>query len=292
MTAGRPRRRRRRVELDGRQHRRGGRDPRRRRSQAAHARASGWSLSASSPARAVSSRPTSGCGSAGASGSTRSATSTAAPSSPTWASTRPGSPPRTSSAARSTAIAEGIGSPRVTFTDPQVAAVGMTLDQARERRASTRVRSTSPPTAPPAPASRAREPAAPPASSSTRRARHRRRHLHRLRDRRLPPRRDRRNSRRSPSRPTPPRGRRLPDPQRDLAEAARGLRALASRRSSGASGRQDVLRETGNLIEVVDRAEATEPLAVGEQPGRLGDREVLGPRSCSKLTGVEVDRTP
>jgi dihydrolipoamide dehydrogenase len=30
------------------------------------------------------------------------------------------------------AIAEGIGSPRVTFTDPQVAAAGMTLDQARE----------------------------------------------------------------------------------------------------------------------------------------------------------------
>jgi dihydrolipoamide dehydrogenase len=30
------------------------------------------------------------------------------------------------------AIAEGLGSPRVTFTDPQVAAVGKTLDQARE----------------------------------------------------------------------------------------------------------------------------------------------------------------
>ncbi|HXS32164.1 MAG TPA: NAD(P)/FAD-dependent oxidoreductase [Solirubrobacterales bacterium] len=30
------------------------------------------------------------------------------------------------------AIAEGIGSPRVTFTDPQVASVGKTLDQARE----------------------------------------------------------------------------------------------------------------------------------------------------------------
>jgi pyruvate/2-oxoglutarate dehydrogenase complex dihydrolipoamide dehydrogenase (E3) component len=30
------------------------------------------------------------------------------------------------------AVAEGIGSPRVTFTDPQVAAVGQTLDQARE----------------------------------------------------------------------------------------------------------------------------------------------------------------
>jgi dihydrolipoamide dehydrogenase len=33
---------------------------------------------------------------------------------------------------RTEAVAEGIGSPRVTFTDPQVAAVGRTLDQARE----------------------------------------------------------------------------------------------------------------------------------------------------------------
>jgi pyruvate/2-oxoglutarate dehydrogenase complex dihydrolipoamide dehydrogenase (E3) component len=31
------------------------------------------------------------------------------------------------------AVAEGLGSPRVTFTDPQVAAVGLTLEQARER---------------------------------------------------------------------------------------------------------------------------------------------------------------
>jgi pyruvate/2-oxoglutarate dehydrogenase complex dihydrolipoamide dehydrogenase (E3) component len=30
------------------------------------------------------------------------------------------------------AVAEGLGSPRVTFTDPQVAAAGKTLDQARE----------------------------------------------------------------------------------------------------------------------------------------------------------------
>jgi dihydrolipoamide dehydrogenase len=30
------------------------------------------------------------------------------------------------------AVSEGIGSPRVTFTDPQVASVGKTLDQARE----------------------------------------------------------------------------------------------------------------------------------------------------------------
>ncbi len=95
-------------------------------------RASASTRSASSPASAASSRPTTGSGSAIATGSTRSATSTAAPSSPTWASTRPGSPPRTRSAARSRRSPKAIGSPRVTFTDPQVAAVGKTLEQARE----------------------------------------------------------------------------------------------------------------------------------------------------------------
>ncbi len=54
----------------------------------------------------------------------------------------------------------------------------------------------------------------------------RRRHLHRLRDRRLPPRRDHRYRRRSSARAPTPRRRRLPHPQRDLAEAARGLRPL------------------------------------------------------------------
>ena len=93
-------------------------------------------------------------------------------------------------------------------------------------RASTPARSTSPPTAPPAPASRARKPAAPRGSSSTR-------------------------TRETivgatftgfetadflhaatiaivgevPLDRAPPRRRRLPHPQRDLAEAARGLRA-------------------------------------------------------------------
>ena len=62
----------------------------------------------------------------------RSATSTAAPCSPTWASTRPGSPPRTCWARSAEAVAEELGVPRVTFTDPQVAAVGKTLAQAKE----------------------------------------------------------------------------------------------------------------------------------------------------------------
>ena len=52
----------------------------------------------------------------------------------------------------------------------------------------------------------------------------RRRHLHRLRDRRLPPRRDRRDRRRGAAPAAPPRGRRLPHAQRDLAEAAGGVR--------------------------------------------------------------------
>ena len=39
---------------------------------------------------------------------------------------------RGSARARDRCVAEGIGSPRVTFTDPQVAAAGKTLDQARE----------------------------------------------------------------------------------------------------------------------------------------------------------------
>ena len=68
------------------------------------------------------------------------------------------------------AVAEEVGSPRVTFTDPQVAAVGKTLEQAQEdgidatrgRRADRR--------APRAPASTARRPAAPRGSSSTRAA--------------------------------------------------------------------------------------------------------------------------
>ena len=111
------------------------------------------------------------------------------------------------------AVAEGIGSPRVTFTDPQVAAVGKTLEQAARSRASTPAPSTSPPTAPPAPASRARTPAAPRGIVVDQAKRDdRRRHLHRLRDRRLPPGRDRRDRRRGAALAPAPRGRALPQP--------------------------------------------------------------------------------
>ena len=64
------------------------------------------------------------------------------------------------------AIAEGIGSPRVIFTDPQVAAIGKTLEQA-EREEPTPAPSTSAPTGPRAPASRARGRAERPGSWST-----------------------------------------------------------------------------------------------------------------------------
>ena len=49
------------------------------------------------------------------------------------------------------------------------------------------------------------------------------------------------------------------------------------------------MRKAGDLIEVVDCLEAAEPLAVGEQPGRLGHREVLAAQLLEG-DGVEVDR--
>ena len=72
------------------------------------------------------------CASPATTGSTSSATPTAAPCSPTWASTRAASSPTASSAARSPCAATARSVPRVTFTDPQVAAVGHTLASAQE----------------------------------------------------------------------------------------------------------------------------------------------------------------
>ncbi len=124
------------------------------------------------------------------------------------------------------AIAEGIGSPRVTFTDPQVAAVGKTLAQAKE--AGIDAKAIDVPTDGTAGASFQGKD-----TGGTSRlvidqeqADDRRRHLHRLRDRRLPTRRDHRNRGRSAPRSTTPRSSRLPHAQRDLAKAARELRAL------------------------------------------------------------------
>ena len=189
-------------------------------------RRSASSRSGSSPARAASSRPTTGCGSAAASGSTRSATSTAGPSSPTWASTRPGSPPRTLLGREVEAIAEehrlaprhlhrpagrrGRQDPRAGRRRPGSTpiAVDVATDGTRGRQllrqghrrhhpARRRPRPRRRSSAPPSPASR-------PPTSSTRR---------------------RRDRRRGAPRPPSPRGRRLPHPQRDLAQAAREVRA-------------------------------------------------------------------
>ena len=242
-----------------------------------HRRRSASSRSGSSPASAASWRPTSGCGSAAASwlyavGDVNGrALFTHMGKYQAWVAAE------NVLGREVEAIAEGIGSPRVTFTDPQVAAVGKTLAPGRgggHRRP------------------RGRRP----------HRRHRRRQLpgqgHR---RHLAHRRRRGARRRSSARPSPasrrptsstprrsrssercpsiasPRRRRLPDAQRDLAEAAGGLRGSeraqtverrfrSSRTSSG---------KPGDLVEIVDRAEAAKALAVGEQAGRLGDREVL-----------------
>ena len=294
------------VELDGGERHRGGRAAGRGRPQAAHGGdRPRLGRGRARRGRLPRDRPT-GCGSAAATGSTRSATSPAGRCSPTWASTRPGSRPRTPSAREVEAIAEAIGSPRVTFTDPQVAAVGKTLEQARggghrrdggrrrhrrhrgrqllrqgDRRHDQdrrRPRAAERSSAPPSPASR------PPTSS-------RRRPIAIVGE--------------VPLTQPPPRGRRLPHPQRDLAEAAGGTkheggtvrtsagglecrtraqRLAASdrrrrwRRSDGRAGLQvveDLLGEPRDLVELVDRAEAAEALAVGEQAGRLRHREVL-----------------
>ncbi len=96
--AGRAQRRRSRSRARGRRAHRGDGAAGRGGAQAAHRRESGSRRSGSSPARAASWRPTRPCGSAAASGYTRSATSPAGRCSPTWASTRRGWLPRTPSA--------------------------------------------------------------------------------------------------------------------------------------------------------------------------------------------------
>ena len=85
-----------------------------------------------------------------------------------------------------------------------------------------------------------------------------------------------RDRRRGAAGPPAPRARPVPHAQRGLAEAAREVgsgRGLDGR--AGLQVREHVRREARDLVEIVDRAEAAEALAVGEQAGRLGDREVL-----------------
>ena len=110
------------------------------------------------------------------------------------------------------AVAEGIGSPRVTFTDPQVAAVGKTLEQARE--AGIDARAVDVPTdGSPGASFQGKDTGGTSRIVVDQATEHdRRRHLHRLRHRRLPPGGDDRDRRRgaaaracaTPSPPTRP----------------------------------------------------------------------------------------
>ena len=125
------------------------------------------------------------------------------------------------------ATAERAGSPRVVFTEPQLAAVGLTLDAANER--GVKARAVDVATAANAGASFHGRNAA--GHLATRR-RHRprggrRRHLRRPRGRRVAARGDDRHRRRGAARPARPRGADVPDPQRGLAQAARGARGLS-----------------------------------------------------------------
>ena len=114
---------RRRLDVRGGRGARGVRPPSRNR-RASASRRSGSSPTAHSSSTTISAFPAT-------TGSTRSATSTAASCSRTWASTRAGWPPTRSSAARSSSARTGRESPRVIFTDPQVGAVGLTLEGAQ-----------------------------------------------------------------------------------------------------------------------------------------------------------------
>ena len=150
------------------------------------------------------------------------------------------------------------------------------------RRASTRARSRSPPTAAPGQASRARTPAAPRRIVVDRGNRDdRRRHLHGLRDRRLPAGRDHRNRRRGAAPPPAPRRRRLSLQKRDLAEASGEVRSwrnrqLAPHRSDGAPAPLVRTSRRRRLLSV--RSRGAEPPSVqraAEVPEGADDRYTL-----------------
>ena len=196
------------------------------------------------------------------------------------------------------AIAEGLGSPRVTFTDPQVAAAGRTLAQARE--AGIDAKAIDVPTDGTAGASFQgkdtggtsrlvidREPGKT-IVGATFTGFETADFLHAATIAIVGE---------VPARTTAPRGRRLPDAQRDLAEAARGLRALSQPGGVKSDPRaplqvfRELPRQPRYLVQFVDRLEPAHPLAVGEQAGRLGDREAV---ATQLLEGdvVQFDRLP
>ena len=191
------------------------------------------------------------------------------------------------------AISEELGPPRVTFTDPQVAAVGKTLAQAQE--AGIDAIAVDVPTDGTAGASFYGKETGGTTRIVVDRAPgdDRRRHLHRLRDRRLPPRGDDRDRRRGPARrgcatPSP-----LTHPQRDLAQAPGEVRssAEASDASSGLKVVQDLLGNPGT-----SSSSSTEPKR--PRRSRWASRRVawvterLCSRSCSKVTVLRLIEPP
>ena len=157
------------VELDDGSPVDGGRGPGRGRPQAAHRRRSGWTRSASRPTSGASSRPTSSLRVGGrdwlyAVGDVNGrALFTHMGKYQAWVAAE-------NVLGRAVeAIAEGHRLAPGHLHRPAGRGGRQDPGSRRRRRASTPVRSTSPPTAPPAPASRARARAAPPASSSMRR---------------------------------------------------------------------------------------------------------------------------
>ena len=133
-------------------------------------------------------------------------------------------------------VAEEAGMPRVTFTDPQVAAAGLTLEAGP--RAGVR-------------RGRARHPDRRDPRGVVRRQGHRwhlpagrgaglgqgpRGDLHRLRDGGVDPRGDDRGRRRAPDGPAPSRRSPVPHPQRDLAAAAGGMGSPRTIARTGMTG--------------------------------------------------------
>ena len=123
--------------------------------------------------------------------------------------------------------ADKAGSPRVVFTEPQVAAVGLTLAAARASAICRREPSTSRPSANAGASFVGRNA---PGTSRLVIDEDRRMIVGATfvgpRDRRVAARGDDRRRRRGPARATRPRGAGVPDPQRGLAVPARGVRAL------------------------------------------------------------------
>ena len=172
------------------------------------------------------------------------------------------------------AVAEDLGSPRVTFTDPQVAAVGKTLAQAKE--AGLNASATDVETAGTAGRQLLRQGHRRHLAPRRRRGPQadRRRHLRRLRDRRLPPRGDGRDPRRGSPRPSLACDPGLPQPQRGLAEAdgeVRPLDAWAARLAPAEAGQARQRRNNSQTVERRCRSSRTSCGKPGTSPRSATD---------------------